>query len=360
MWPDPRILDLFGIEHPILLAPMAGAGTSALAVAVAEAGGLGSLACAMLSAEQSKADLALVREGTQRPIHLNFFAHTPPKPDPFQQQRWLDRLQPYYQELGLDPTFRMPSAQRKPFDEAACDQVEAARPAVVSFHFGLPEQDLLDRVKATGAKVMGCATTVAEAVWLAERGCDAVIAQGYEAGGHRGLFLTDDLGSQVGTMALVPQVVDAVSIPVVAAGGIADGRGVAAALTLGAAAVQIGTAYLFCPEARIAAAHRAALKAVRDDGTRVTNLFSGRPARGLVNRLMRDIGPVSPEVPAFPLASGALAPLRSMAEAKGLGDFSPLWAGQAAGLGREIGAGELTQMLVRDALARLPKPTSQV
>jgi nitronate monooxygenase len=231
--------------------------------------------------------------------------------------------------------------------------VEETKPDVVSFHFGLPAEPLLGRLKATGFPVMSSATTAAEARWLEERGVAAVIAQGYEAGGHRGMFLSDDLAAQVGTFALIPQVVDAVKVPVIAAGGVTDARGIAAALALGAAGVQMGTAYLWCPEAKISAPHRAALRSGRDDGTAVTNLMTGRPARGFVNRIMREIGPISDVAPEFPLAAGALAPLRAKAEAQGSGDFSPLWAGQAASLGRTLPAGELTRKLAADALTRL-------
>jgi nitronate monooxygenase len=231
--------------------------------------------------------------------------------------------------------------------------VEETKPDVVSFHFGLPAEPLLGRLKAAGFPVMSSATTAAEARWLEERGVAAVIAQGYEAGGHRGMFLSDDLAAQVGTFALIPQVVDAVKVPVIAAGGVTDARGIAAAFALGAAGVQMGTAYLWSPEAKISAPHRAALRSGRDDGTAVTNLMTGRPARGFVNRVMRDIGPISDVAPEFPLAAGALAPLRAKAEAQGSGDFSPLWAGQAASLGRTLPAGELTRKLAADVLARL-------
>jgi nitronate monooxygenase len=223
----------------------------------------------------------------------------------------------------------------------------------VSFHFGLPEPKLLQRIKAGGFLVVSSATTAAEARWLEARGVDAIIAQGNEAGGHRGIFLSDDIATQPGTFALVPQIVDAVKVPVIATGGITDARGIAAAFALGAAGVQIGTAYLWCPEAKISAPHRAALKSARDDGTALTNLMTGRPARGIVNRLMREVGPISDVAPDFPLAAGALAPLRAKAEAQGAGDFSPMWAGQAAALGRAMPAGQLTKTLAAEALKQM-------
>jgi nitronate monooxygenase len=355
MWPDHRILDLLHIDAPILLAPMAGPGLAELAIGVAEAGGLGALPTALFGADQVRSEVATFRSRSSRPINLNFFCHMPPVADPARDAAWRDRLAPYYRELGLDPTTPIKPSARAPFDDALCRLVEELRPEVVSFHFGLPEPALLDRVRAAGAKILASATTVAEARWLDERGCDAIIAQGAEAGGHRGVFLTGDpiaaCATQPGTMALVPQVVDAVSRPVIAAGGIADGRGIVAALALGAAAVQIGTAYLFCPEAKVPAAHREALRRATDDGTAMTNVFTGRPARGLVNRAMRELGPLSGDAPAFPLAGGALAPLKARAE----GDFGSLWAGQAAALGRERPAAELTRALAEDALARLAR-----
>jgi nitronate monooxygenase len=353
MWPDRRLIELFKIELPIVQAPVAGAMNWELAAEVAAAGGLGSLPCAMLNPEQVRSEMGKIRARTKNPINLNFFCHAPPVPNNTREARWRDRLAPYYRELAVDPAAPIPSSNRTAFDAVMCDVVEETKPDVVSFHFGLPAEPLLGRLKAAGFPVMSSATTAAEARWLEERGVAAVIAQGYEAGGHRGMFLSDDLAAQVGTFALIPQVVDAVKVPVIAAGGVTDARGIAAAFALGAAGVQMGTAYLWCPEAKISAPHRAALRSARDDGTAVTNLMTGRPARGFVNRIMREIGPISDVAPEFPLAAGALAPLRAKAEAQGSGDFSPLWAGQAASLGRALPAGELTRKLAADALARL-------
>jgi nitronate monooxygenase len=353
MWPDRRLIELFKIELPIVQAPVAGAMNWELAAEVSAAGGLGSLPCAMLNPEQVRSEMGKIRTRTTNPINLNFFCHTPPVPNNTREARWRDRLAPYYRELAVDPAAPIPSSNRTAFDAVMCDVVEETKPDVVSFHFGLPAEPLLGRLKAAGFPVMSSATTAAEARWLEERGVAAVIAQGYEAGGHRGMFLSDDLAAQVGTFALIPQVVDAVKVPVIAAGGVTDARGIAAAFALGAAGVQMGTAYLWSPEAKISAPHRAALRSGRDDGTAVTNLMTGRPARGFVNRVMRDIGPISDVAPEFPLAAGALAPLRAKAEAQGSGDFSPLWAGQAASLGRTLPAGELTRKLAADALARL-------
>lgn len=355
MWPDGRILDLFGIELPIIQAPMAGAGLADLAIGVAEAGGLGSLPCALLSPDQLRNQMHLFRQRTAKPINVNFFCHRAPEMDPERETAWRRQLEPYYREFGLDPKAPIPTSSRAPFDEGFCGLVEELRPEVVSFHFGLPERRLLDRVVATGAKIVSSATTVAEARWLEAEGCDAIIAQGAEAGGHRGMFLTEDLATQVGTFSLVPQVVDAVKVPVIAAGGIGDGRGIAAAFMLGASAVQIGTAYLFCPESTIADPHRRALMEADARETALTNVFTGRPARGIVNRIVREVGPIAPLAPAFPLAGGALAPLRAATEPAGSGDFMSLWAGQSASFGRPVSAGQLTKDLAQEASALLER-----
>jgi nitronate monooxygenase len=355
MWPDRRLLDLFRVDHPIVLAPMAGAMDFELAAAVAEAGGLGSLPCATLNAEQAREQIAKFRARTDKPVNVNFFCHTPPQLNNAREARWRDALKPYYEELAIDPSAPIPTGMRMPFDAAFCEMVEELKPEVTSFHFGLPPADLFKRVKALGCVTMSSATTVAEARWLEAHGVDVIIAQGFEAGGHRGMFLSDDLNAQVGTFALVPQIVDAVKLPVIAAGAVSDARGIAAAFMLGAAGVQVGSAFLHCPESKVTAPHRAALAGAQDDGTRVTNLMTGRPARGLINRVMHDLGPISELAPAFPLASGAIMPLRAKAEAKGSGDFTSLWAGQAASLGRALPAGEVTRKLAADALALLGK-----
>ncbi len=350
-WPDTRIIDLLGIELPIIQAPMAGATGSTMVIAAAQAGALGSLPCAMLSPEQIRQEVQNIRQATQAPLNLNFFCHQTPAPDPERDAQWKNLLQPYYRELGADFDAPTPVSSRAPFDHVSCELVEELRPEIVSFHFGLPEPSLLERVKATGAKILSSASTVDEAVWLEQHGCDSIIAMGYEAGGHRAIFLGEDLNSQVGTMALVPQIVDAVTLPVIAAGGIGDARGIVAAFALGASAVQLGTAYLFTPEAKISAAHHQALRSAKESQTALTNLFTGRPARGIVNRIMREIGPINPLAPAFPLAGGALMPLRAKDDA----DFANLWSGQALRLGLELSTHELTRRLAEQALAKLAR-----
>lgn len=347
-----RLLDLLGMAVPIIQAPMAGATTPAMAKGAMRAGALGSLPCAMLTPDEARAAVIDIRGEAAGPLNLNFFCHRAPVPDPERERRWRAVLAPYYEERGLDPQMPWPAAARAPFDAHWCALVEELRPEVVSFHFGLPEPALLARVRATGARILSSATTVAEARWLEERGCDAIVAMGAEAGGHRATFLPSGdvppesglaMAMQPGTFALVPQVAAAVSVPVIAAGGIADARGVAAAFALGASAVQVGTAYLFTPEAALGPAHREALQAAEAGDTAITNLFTGRPARSIVNRLMRDLGPMCGDVPDFPLASAGLAPLRGDGSRT---EFVSLWAGQAAHLApRGLDAEAVTRLL---------------
>lgn len=339
---------LLGIDLPIVQAPMASAQGSAMALAVSNAGGLGSVPCALLTPDGLRKEAEVMRAGTTKPFNVNFFCHALPAHDAAREAAWRTALAPYYEELGIDPAKIPAGPARASFDAEACDALEEIRPAVVSFHFGLPPDDLLKRVKSFGSKIFSSATTVAEAEWLAARGVDAVIAQGVEAGGHRGMFLSDDVSTQVGTFALLPQVVRAVKVPVIAAGGIADSRGVRAALDLGASGVQVGTAYLLCPEATTSSVHRAALKSDRARETALTNVFTGRPARAIVNRLMRELGPMGASPPAFPLAAYAVAPLRAKGEAAGSGEFTPLWSGQNTTGCKEIPAGELTRELAAE------------
>jgi nitronate monooxygenase len=345
-WPDRRFLDLVGTEYPIIQAPMAGAGGVELCIAAMQGGALGSLPCALLSPDQVRAQVAEVRSRAAGPINLNFFCHK--MPESTDDSAWRALLRPYYDEYGVEP--RKGGRLRLPFDESMCALVEELQPEVVSFHFGLPEASLLDRVRHAGAIILSSATSVGEARWLEERGVEAVIAQGFEAGGHTARFLASDPAEAVGLFALLPQIVDAVSVPVIAAGGIADGRGIGAAFVLGASAVQLGTAYLHCPEAMIGSVHRQQL---RLGHTVFTNLLTGGLARGLRGRLVDDLGPVRSEVPPYPLASEALAPIRAAAEKQGETSFGPMWAGQAAPLGNALPAAELTRKLAGDALAIL-------
>jgi nitronate monooxygenase len=351
---DPWLRDL--LEVPIVQAPMAGAGTPELAAAVSAAGGLGSLGCALLTAEEIDASVQTIRRLTNRAFNLNFFCHAEPAADAARDRRWLDLMAKYYGEFGIDLPERL-TPGRASFNDELCELVVKLRPPVVSFHFGLPRKDLLDRIRAAGCRVLSSATTPGEAAVLAAGGVDAVIAQGIEAGGHNGNFAGGGIAAAYGTMALVPLVVDCTSVPVIAAGGISDGRGVAAALILGAAAVQIGTAYLFCAEAAITPLHRAALADARNRFTVHTNVFTGRPARGFSNRMIDEFGPLNPAAPDFPLPGSVSGPLRRAAEQKGRDDFSALWAGQAAALGRAMPAADLTRLLAREAKERLAATT---
>lgn len=340
--------EILGIERPIVQAPMAGYQGSALAVAVCNAGGLGSLPCATLNIDTMRKELAAIRAQTSRPFNVNFFCHTTPAADAKREAAWKERLAPYYAEFGMDVHQIGPGMGRVAFNAEIAAALAEFKPPVVSFHFGLPAAELVAEVHSWGSKVVSSATTVDEALWLEAHGADLIIAQGLEAGGHRGIFLSDDLTTQVGTYALLPQIVQAVKVPVIAAGGIADAKGVAAAMAMGAAGVQIGTAYLLCPEATTTALHRAALKSAGARHTAVTNVFTGRPARGIVNRFIREMGPLNEATPAFPLAAPLLTPLRTKAESVGNSDFTPLWSGQNASGCREIPAAELTRELAAE------------
>ena len=345
----------YGVRAPIVQAPMADAVDWRVAAGAARAGVLGSIPCATLAPDAIGPAAQNFRETAPEgaPLHLNFFTtHDAAAPTEARQQRWVEELAPYYKETGATPPSNadlVATNGRASFDADACAAVEAVRPDIVSFHFGLPEDALLKRVRATGASVWCTATTVAEATALSGR-VDVVIAQGAEAGGHRGSFLGDDCYMKpplVGTMALIPQVVDAVSVPVIAAGGLADGRGVVAALALGASGVSVGTAFLRAEDSLINDGHRAALESSRDDATVVTNVYSGRPARGFANRLVRELGPISPAVPEFPWASSAVKPL-SAADPEAF--HGSRWAGQAAAIASPRGDGEaVAGWLVGDA-----------
>jgi nitronate monooxygenase len=349
-WPDTRLLDLFGVELPIIAAPMANFAGVDLAVAVAEVGGLGSLPCAALNPDQIRGGAAEFRSRCNKPLNFNFFCHTVAPPDPAKDRAWLARIAPYFAELGAEPPPLPLTGGHPPFGESDCATIEDLRPEIVSFHFGLPLKPLLARVRATGCKVVSSATSLPEAVWLAEHGVDAIIAQGAEAGGHRAMFLETDVTTQVGTFALVRAIAGSVKVPVIAAGGIADGQAIAAALALGASAVQIGTAYLTCRESTISPLHRKALADPTRE-TAITNVLTGKPARGVVNRFMREQGPIDDAAPNFPLARPAIAPLRAKAESQGSTDFSPLWSGQAANLPPSMSAAELTRKLAEHARA---------
>jgi nitronate monooxygenase len=354
-WPDRRLLDLLKLEIPIIQAPMAGSDSVALARGVSSTGALGSLACALLNPDDVREAMRKLRDEMRRPFNLNFFCHTMEGPDPVAAEKWKSFLRPHYERLGLDIENVAESRLRLPFDDEMCAVIEEIRPEVASFHFGLPDRRLVERLKACGTKILSSATTVREAKWLEAGGCDAIIAQGVEAGGHRGMFLETDINTQVGLFALLPQIKDAVSVPVIASGGIADARGIVAALALGASGVQLGTAYLFCPEAKVSPVYRRALREAADNGTALTNLFSGRAARGILNRYLDESGPMSDAPLAFPYAATLVAPLRAASERANLPDYMQMWAGQAAGLAKARPADQFTRKLAEDALSFLHK-----
>jgi len=352
-WPDRRLLDVLGIEFPIIQAPMAGETTPELVAAVSEAGGLGSLGCAALSYEEVRSEVKRIRELTSKPFNLNFFCHHAPAEDSGRRNAWIERLVPFYGELGVDTRDIQAGPPRQPFGIEMAECLEDLAPPVLSFHFGLPSPPIVDHLRSLGCRILSSATSPREARWLAAKGADVIIAQGAEAGGHRATFNFERDEALIGGIALVPQIADAVDLPVVAAGGIADGRGIAAAFALGASGVQIGTAYLLCREANVSSLHRAAIEKADADDTVISNVFTGRPARVILNRLALRVGPMAQAVPDFPLALNALMPLRKHAEANGSSDFTPLYACQSARLSRAMSAYELTQLLAEEAQDRL-------
>lgn len=346
---DRRLIERLGLKHPIFQAPMAGASSPAMAAAAANAGALGAVAPALMTAAATREAWAEARGATNGALSLNFFCHAPPRRDAAREEAAQARLAPWYAELGLGPPAA--PAATPPFDEERLEIVLAAAPAAVSFHFGLPAPALLAPLKAAGIFVLSSATSPQEAIALEEAGADAVIAQGWEAGGHRGVFDPARGPGDMGTMALVPAIVDRVSVPVIAAGGIGDGRGLAAALMLGAAAVQIGTALLNSPEAMIGAPHKDALLASDGADTAITSAFSGRPARGIVNRYMRETADMAP--PDFPLMNAVTGPLRAASAKAGSPDFMSLWSGQAVGLNRAEPTGAIIARIAAEAEALL-------
>lgn len=342
-----NLVTLLDTNIPIIQAPMAGVQDSALAIAVSNTGALGSLPCAMLSQEVLINELNNIKEQTQKPVNLNFFCHTMPELKTEQQALWHKELAPYFAEFEIDPNSIQTAATRLPFSQDHIDILNEFRPKVISFHFGLPAANLLEQLKAWGTTILSSATTVEEALHLQNNGADAIIAQGIEAGGHRGIFLTTDLSTQLGTFALLPQIVEAVNIPVIAAGGIASANAVKAAINLGAAGVQVGTSYLLCPEAKTTRLHRQALLSPEAKHTELTNIFTGRPARGIVNRAIKELGAINPLALSFPYASIAMSALRQAAEEKDMTDFSPLWAGENTTGCSLIPAAELTKQLAK-------------
>ena len=339
-----------GIDHPIIQAPMVGVSTPHLAAAVSNAGGLGSIGIGVSSAAQARDSIADTRALSRRPFNVNLFAHRPAVADAGREAAWLAHLQPFFAEFGTAP----PASLREIYASNVTDAATLAvlletRPEVVSFHFGIPPADWMTALRSAGIVLLACATTPQEAAHIERAGFDAIVAQGAEAGGHRGVF--DDAGVDplLGTMALVRLVVRQSRLPVIAAGGIMDGAGIAAAMRLGASAVQMGTAFVLCPESSANAAYRAALASDRAGHTQITAAISGRPARGLVNRMHTEVGgPSAPAIPDYPIAYDAAKALHAAASARGNHDFAVQWAGQGAPLARQMPAAELVATLVEE------------
>lgn len=352
MWPSNALTEKLGIDVAVIQAPMAGANTPALSAAVSNAGGLGSLGLGTSSVADAESQILDHAKASNRSLNANFFCHDEPSDAAAHGSAMRAKLQPWYDEMGLGEV-PVPQARFSTFGPEHVEMLRRLSPKVVSFHFGLPQPDLLAAIREMGPVILASATTVAEARWLERQGVDAVIAQGLEAGGHRGTFQGADPTAQPGLFALLPQVASAVNVPVIAAGGIVDGRTIAAALMLGASAVQIGTAFLRCPEAYVHPAHRKALAEARDDATRVTRLFSGRPARGFRNRFMETFEADEADAAPFPTKLALSMPLRQCAGDDRAGDVMSMWSGQSAALTREMPAADLVTLLVEETRQQL-------
>lgn len=346
MFPETRLTKLLKIQYPIICAPMVGASTPELVTAVSNAGGLGSFAVTGLSPQGIRQGISDVRRLTNKPFSANLLVLKQVNPDPQQVARALELLQPIRQELGLP--VGQPLAKYGEDNKAQFEVLLEERPGVASFAFGLLTKKQVAALKTVGTVVMGTITNVAEAKAWEEAGADVVCAQGSEAGGHRGTFIGDFESSMTGTMALLPQVVDAVRVPVIAAGGIMDGRAIAAALMLGASGVQMGTAFLTCPESRIAEAWKSTLLDARDDQTRVSRIYSGRYARGIVNEFMHKLTPMADEIPPFPIQNALTAQIRQAAAKANRSEYLSLWAGQGVAMSRGLPAAELVATLVEE------------
>ncbi|MBF9034809.1 2-nitropropane dioxygenase [Rhodobacterales bacterium HKCCE2091] len=353
MWPDTRLTTLFGTEHPIVQAPMLGSSGPLMAAEVSRAGALGSVPCGDLPADEVEARFDRLRQMTDRPVNLNFFVHPGVEPTPV-PAALAAALEPWRVRFGLDALPGRTAAAPAPFGPERAALVVRLRPEVVSFHFNLPGPAEIATLKRAGIVTMASAPTVADAMRIAAAGIDVVIAQGWEAGGHRGAPGRSAPGDGVGTIALVPQIVDAVDIPVIAAGGIADGRGIAATLTLGAAGVQIGTAFLRCPESEIGDDARQRLADATDTDTAFTTAFSGGTARGIRSAYSTDLARHVDEIPGFPAMYDLSNPLRAAAATAGDDGMAYQLYGQAAALARDVPAGDLVAALVRETRALLP------
>ena len=342
-----NLCSVLGIEKPIIQAPMAGVQNWELAVAVSRSGGLGSIPCGMLTKEQVLFEITNFRKHSDKNYNLNFFCHKMPNIDHQALQAWEEQLSPYYDSFSIKPHNEI-SGLRVPFDINLADSLEPHKPPILSFHYGLPSPELVTRIKSWGTVVISSATTKQEGVWLEENGADVVIAQGCEAGGHRGMFMTSDPSTQLPTSELLACLKHELSVPVVATGGIATNTDIKELIRLGASGVQIGTSYLLCDEVKTSAIYREALKS-KSSATALTNIFSGRLARGITNKIMKELDFIASKAPEFPYASIAINPLRSKAESQNKSDFTPLWSGTDRSGCKEISATKLTNELWGDS-----------
>nr|WP_298728361.1 nitronate monooxygenase [uncultured Steroidobacter sp.] len=343
------LLSLLGIEHPIIQAPMAGVSTPALAAAVSNGGGLGSLGLGASNVEQSRAAIRATRALTSRPFNINLFCHRRATADAAREAAWLAHLEPHFAQFGATP----PRALREIYDTFVDNETMLAmlleeRPAIVSFHFGLPATAWIKQFRAAGIVTLACATNSEEAALCERAGVHAIVAQGVEAGGHRGVFEPERGDDGIGTFALVRMLAKQCSLPIIAAGGIMDGRGIVAAMALGAAGVQMGTAFVLCPESSANAAYREQMKSERARHTRITAAISGRGARGLPNRMYELLKDGAPALPDYPIAYDAAKALHAAASAQGNHEFAAYWAGQGAPLARELPAAVLLSQLVQE------------
>ena len=342
------LLTELGIEFPIIQAPMAGTSTVSMAAAVSNAGGLGSLGLGSSDVEQAREQIQQLKKATSKPFNVNFFCHQPPVIDHHREQEWLNVLQPYFSEFAAQPPSQLSSGNPSFINnQAMLDMLLIERPPVVSFHFGLPNADFIQALKQAGIKLLGCATNLTEAQAIEAAGLHGIIAQGHEAGGHRGVFdPTQDVN--LGLFSLLQLLHKKCTLPIIAAGGIMHGQAIAQVISMGASAAQLGTAFILCPESAANQHYRAQLKSSRAYNTAVTPVISGRPARGLVNRFHTELADKKALLPGYPTTYSAGRALYAAASQQGCHDFAPFWAGQSAPLARELPAAELLATLASE------------
>lgn len=346
MFSNNKLAKILGTQYPVIQAPMAGASTPLMAAAAANSGCVGSLGCAMMSPQIYNQNFDACRAQSDGVFNMNFFCHAPHNDDLDKAKMAIQKLTSFYKELGLGDVPQV-KPTHFPFGEEMLEAVLKSRPQIVSFHFGLPPSHIVNALKSAGSLILSSATTREEAIDLEKRGADIIVAQGWEAGGHQGYYLRSE-SSKIGLMSLLPQVVDSVSVPVIAAGGIGDGRGVAGALMLGASGVQLGTSFLTCIESEIAGVYKEALMKANGEDTEMTRAFSGRPARGITNKYIDLMRALDNDLPDFPLMNTLTGPLKGASAKQGNADFMSLWAGQSVGLVAEKSIAVFVEQLVED------------